>query len=314
MLLLRFLLPDEAGAGGGGASEEPAAPSGDELPGGLPANDPNGEGTTPEEVAAAMKSAGVNLPAEPKAPVAADDEEGEDPDKAEEPAAPPKGDEETSDDEPEDEEEEPEPKPAAPEEPAADDNKYSFQVEDANGVTYKISADANVEDVLAEFEPKNNGQIISILDQLREVKAQKATDDAKAAEDSVKAERTERAGELLKGWGEEAKALQGAKRIPDGADGETRINKVYEFMADENTKRIADNKPTLNSFEDALDKLENKEARDKAVADAKADKDKARENGGKVGGASAPASSSSPVYKAGSAKNANQAIRSMNLL
>lgn len=303
-----MLYPEEAGAGGGAPADEPANPN----PADEPAADDKGEGTTPEEVKSVLKNSGMDLPDEPKpADPADDDEEGDDPDK---PAA--GADDAKPVDEPADDEEVPD-KPAKPTAPADDTNaedKYSFQVEDANGVTFKISADANIEDVLAEFQPKNNGQIIAVLDQLRDVKAQKATDDAKAAEDIAKAERTERATEIRTGWDAEAKALQGSKRIPEGADGETRINEVFKFMADENTKRIDANQPTLNSFEDALDKLENKEARDAKDKADKADKIKARENGGKVGGSSAAASSGPPIYKAGSARNSNEALRSMGLL
>lgn len=292
------------------AAEPTAAPV-NEPASGLPANDPNGEGATQEEIDAALKSSGIKVPATP--PAATDEEEGDDPDPVD-PDAPAVDD----DDEPADDEEDPAPKPpkvvTPPVADDATDDEYSFQVEDANGVTYKIDATADIEDVLKEFEPKNNGQIIAILDQLRTVKEQKATDDAKVAEDIATEERRTRASELLTGWQEEAKVLQGSKRIAEGKDGETRINEVYKFMADENDARMKAGKPTLNSFEDALDKLENKETRAKQVADDKADKDKARENGSKVGGASAPASSSAPVYRAGSAKNSNQALRAMGLL
>lgn len=286
---------------------EPAAPAAapEEL-----ANDPQGEGTTPEEVASVLKSSGMNLPGS-EAPPVVDDEEGDEP---EEPVAAPPAEEEEAEEEPVEEpvEEPAKPVPAVADETA--DDKYSFEITDANDVTFKISADAKMEDILAEFEPKNNGQILDILEQLREVKGQKAVDDAKAETDKATEERQARASELLQGWDEEAKALQGNKRIAEGDDGSKRISAVYKFMADENDKRIKDGKPTLNSFEDALDKLENKEARDKAVADAKAEKEEARRKGGLVGGASAPASSGQPVYKAGTAKNANEAIRSLGLL
>lgn len=295
--------PDVSATPAADPSNEPAPAV---EPGGLPANDPNGEGTTPEEVAEVLKSSGIKIPAaEAEAP--ADDEEGDEPDEP----APVVPDEEP------DEEEEPAP-PAEPETPApvatTDDDKYSLQVEDANGVTYKISVGAKMEDIMAEFEPKNNGQILDILSQLSDLKDQKVADEAKAAGEAADEDRRTRASELLTGWQEEATVLQGSKRIPEGTDGEARINEVYKFMADENTKRMEAGKPTLNSFEDALDKMEAKEGRDKVVADAKTAKDKARENGGKVGGASAPASSGPPVYRANSARNINQAIRAAGLL
>lgn len=197
---------------------------------------------------------------------------------------------------------------------AAITDKYAFEVTDANGVTFKIPVDATMEDVLAEFEPKNNGQILDILEKLREAKDQKSKDDATEATETAKAERAQRASEIQKGWQAESKDLQASKRIPDGEDGDKRIAAVYKFMAEENDARIKANKPTLNSFEDALDKLENKEGRDKTVEDAKKDKETARKNGGLVGGSSAASTSATPVYKAGAAKNANQALRSMGLL
>jgi hypothetical protein len=301
-----MLLPEEAAGGAADTAE----------PNGLPDNDTNGEGTTPEEVSQVLKSAGMNLPDAPQAQID-DDEEGDDPDKVVADDTP-KPDEDTkeepeADDEQEEEVKDP-PKPDVKPEEQSTEDKYAFTVEDANGVTYKITADADIEDVLKEFEPKNNGQIISILDQLRQVKEAKSLDDAKAAEDSVKAERTEAANKLLEGWGAEAKDLQAQKRIPDGADGDKRVEQVYKFMADENEKRMSAGKPTLNSFEDALDKLENKEARTKAVEDAKSDKANARKNGALVGGSSAAATSGSPTYVRGMARNANEAIQKMGLL
>lgn len=279
------------------------------------------EGTTPEEVAATLKSAGINLPPEPKAAAASEDEEeGADPDKPaageEEEAAPAVGEEDAGDEELGDEEEEPAEDPNAKplEQRAADEDRYSIEATDANGVTYKIPVGAKMEDILAEFEPKNNGQILDILDQLRDLKDQKAKDDAAEASNTAKAEQAQRASEIRDGWNAESADLQAQKRIPEGETGDKRIADVYKYMADENGKRMEAGRPTLNSFEDALDKLEAKEGRDKAVADAKAEKETARANGGKVGGSSAAASNAAPTYKAGSARNANEAIRAMGLL
>lgn len=262
-----------------------------------------GEGTTPEEVAKVLNLP-VDKPAVDKPVAKVDDaEEGDDPDTQEE---------EPDETVEEDKVEEPQ-KPVAPDEATTDD-KYSFQISDANGATFKITADAKMEDILSEFEPKNNGQVLDILEQLREVKDLKKADELQAAEDATAQERRTAASKLLTDWQEEAKVLQGSKRLADGDDGDKRINQVYKFMADENDKRIKDSKPTLNSFEDALDKLENKEARDKVVADAKAAKETARKNGALVGGSSAASTSGGPVYRAGTAKNANQAIKSLGLL
>jgi hypothetical protein len=85
-------------------------------------------------------------------------------------------------------------------------------------------------------------------------------------------------------------------------------------MAEENDKRIKASRPTLDSFEDALDKLEAKEARE-ANAEAKVEaKNTARKNGALVGGSSAPAGNGPKVYRAGSARSMSEAIREQGLL
>lgn len=320
-----FILADEAG--GGTANSAPEVPASESAEG-LPADNPNGEGTTPEEVASVLKSSGINLPAEPKA-AAADDEEGDDPDAivadaGEEDAAGEGTDtEEVANEEPVKPATEDDGKPAPTDEEvqaAADarvataDDKYSFEVEDANGVTFKVPVGAKMEDVLKEFEPKNNGQILDILDQLRDMKAQKAADDATEAENTSKAEQAQRVSEIRKAWDGEVTDLTAQKRIPEGTEGEDRVKEVYKFMAEENGKRMEAGRPTIGSFEDALDKLEAKEGREAKVAADKAAKDDARKNGGLVGGSSAPATGSSPVYRAGTARNANEAIRAMGLI
>jgi hypothetical protein len=300
----------------------PAAPAADELPGGLPADDPNGEGTTPEEVAATLKSAGINLPVETPAAAAEGEEEGDDPDApagGEEPAAPAAPAEEPA--APAEDEDDGKPAPtdeevqaAADARAAAADDKYSLTVEDANGVSFKIPVGATMEDILAEFEPKNNGQILDILSQLQDLKVQKANDDKAEAEQTAKTEQAQRVSEIRKGWESEVTDLTAQKRIPDGEDGKARVNEVYKFMSEENDKRMAAGKPTIGSFEDALDKLEAKEGRDKAAEAAKAAKTDARAKGSLVGGSSAAATSAPKPYRAGSARNANEAIRSMGLL
>ena len=264
------------------------------------------EGTTPEEVAEVLKGAGMKLPAEPTAP-----EEAE-----EEPAAPEAADDEEEGDLEED-------TPAAPETdtdeepvpaPEVTDDKYAFEVEDANGVTFKVTPDAKMEDILADFEPKNNGQIIDILSQLTDAKAALKADQAEAEKTAAAEAQSAKASELQATWQAEITNLTAANRIPKGEEGDKRTADVYKFMSQENDKRVEAGKPLLSSFEDALDKLENKEARDAKVAAEKAAKEERRANGGLVGGSSAPASGNSTVYKAGSARNANEALRAQGLL
>lgn len=316
-----LLLPDGDGGALGGA---PAAPP---SPAPAAAESDAGEGTTPEEVATVLKNSGINLPPEPTiTPANEDEEEGDDPD-------------ELNNDDPVETDEERETREAeeavqaqaekdqaaaeakaeadrkATEAPTdATDDKYSFQVKDANGTTYKITADAKMEDILADFEPTNNGQIIDILNQLRQVQDQKQADEKAATEEAAEAENAKQVAEIQKGWEHESKDLQAQKRIPTGDDGDKRIAEVYDYMSKENGRRMEAGKPMLQSFEDALDKLEMKESRDAEAAKAKAAKDDARKKGSLVGGASAPASSPPPVYRANSARNSQEALKSMGLI
>lgn len=252
-----------------------------------------GEGVTEQEIADALGSTGIKIKPEAKPVVPAEDEPDEE---------------------------------VVPEKPApvvlavepvkpldANTPDFSFTVKDANDVSFKVNPEDSIEDVLADFDPKNNGQIIAVLEQLREAKeAKKAYEDTQAKESADTATK-ERIQSIQDGWDNEVKNLQAEKRMPT-KDADTRIAEVYKFMDEVNTKRMAANQPTINTFEDALDKLESKEARDAKVTQDRTDKETARKNGGLVGGSSAPASSGTPVYKAGSARNANQAIRSMGLL
>lgn len=208
------------------------------------------------------------------------------------------------------------PADSAKTEVASDEPDFSFEVKDANDVTFKIAPGDSVEDILKDFEPTNNGQIIAVLDQLREAKDNQAKYKAEQENKAAEAETTQRIADIQKGWEAEIKSLQADKRIPTTAKGvdNERVAEVYQFMSEENDKRIAAGRPTIASFEDAFDKLENREAREAKVRAEKDAKDTARKNGGLVGGSSAPASNSVPVYKAGSASNSTQALRAMNLI
>lgn len=257
--------------------------------------DKGGETVSEEEIADTLKSSGIKV--KPEAKPAEEEKPAED----EKPA--PKVD----------------PKPAAKTEPvettvAKDAPDFSFTVKDANDVSFKISPGDSIEEVLEDFDPKNNGQIIAILEQLREAKDKQSAYDKSVADDKAKAETAQAVKSIKEGWDEEVTNLQADKRIPNGKDGEARVAEVYKFMAEINDARMKTGSATINSFEDALDKLDAKVAREAKVEQDKKDKETARSNGSLVGGSSAPASSGVPVYKAGSAHNANQAIRAMGLL
>lgn len=187
---------------------------------------------------------------------------------------------------------------------------FSLTVEDAEGTSYKINS---IEDLPEDFTPKNNRQIIQILQDLSKAEGEKAKYETDQQTQAVEADKAERVASIQEGWNSEIKDLQAQKRIPTGADNE-RIAQVYKYMGEENAKRMATGKPTIGSFEDALDKLETIEGRAAKVEADKTDKEQARKNGGLVGGSSAMATSTTPVYKAGSAKNVNQALRAQGLI
>jgi hypothetical protein len=260
-------------------------------------------GTTPEEVAAVLKSSGMNLPAEPTA--AADDaEEGDDPDTvtasdaAEEDAAGEgKAAEEVANEEPV--------KPApAPETKAPEaTSEFTLEVEDAEGVTHKIE---KIEDLPEDFEPKNNRQIMEVIKNLSDLESKKAAHEADEAKAAAEAETAKSVEAIQEGWQQEFKDLD--------VNEEGRREEIMKYMAQENDKRQADGKPLIRTVEHALlglEKQEAKAAEEKAAKDAK---DTARKNGGLVGGGSAPATPASSVYRAGSARNVNEAIRSAGLL
>lgn len=195
----------------------------------------------------------------------------------------------------------------------SDAKDFSFTVEDANGTTYKIVPGDSIEDILKDFEPKNNGQIIAILDQLREAKDAQAKYETDQQTQAAEADKAERVANIQEGWNSEIKDLQAQKRIPTGTDNE-RIGQVYTYMGEENAKRIAAGKPTIGSFEDALDKLETIEERAAKVEANKAEKEEARKNGGLVGGGGSMTTATTGAYKAGSARNVNQALRAQGLI
>lgn len=215
--------------------------------------------------------------------------------------------------------------PAAPPAPPADDDDFSnndtpapveapdftLDVEDANGVTYKING---IEDLPEDFEPANNRQIIEILSNLGRLESERNAYEADQQADQEAEARQAEIDTIQTSWNDEIKSLQGDKRLPVLADGSVppKVDEVFKYMQEENAKRIEAGRPTIRSFEDALDKLENKEFRE--AQNAKPNKDEARKNGALVGGNSSPSGPPAQAYKAGSAKNIQEAIRQANLL
>lgn len=253
--------------------------------------DDKGEGTTPEEVAQVLKSSGINIPKED----AEDTDGADDTSEAGEGDEPDAGDDATSDTGDEED-------PAKADE-STDTPQFTLEVEDAEGVTHKIE---KIEDLPEDFEPKNNRQIMEIISNLAKLETEKSQYETEQAE-AAKAEENAKAVETIQeGWKQEFKELN----ITD----EARREEVMEFMSKENDKRMEANKPLIRTVEHALLSLEKVEAKAEADEKAKADKETARKNGSLVGGSSAPATSKPPVYRANSARNANEAIRSLGLI
>lgn len=189
---------------------------------------------------------------------------------------------------------------------------FSVEVEDAEGKTHKIE---RIEDLPEDFEPKNNRQIMEILRDLSKQESAKASYEEEQITKQAEANTREAIAKIQTGWDEEIKSLQAEKRIPITTDPtkNERIEQIYKFMGEENTRREKAGKPPLATIEDVLDKLEKKEALEaKAKATSEA-KETARKNGALIGGSSAPATGGTPTYKGG-AKNANQALKMMGVL
>jgi hypothetical protein len=266
-----------------------------------------GESTTPEEVSQVL---GLNAPETVTADEVETETEEETP---ENPEAPETTTPETEEEAPEVETTATTTETSTPEVPT-----FSMEIEDANGEKFTIT---ELGDLPEDFEPKNNRQIMEILDGLRDLKSQKESYETDKATKAAEAEKQQNIASIQASWEAEIKELQGSKRLTVATDPKNqedkanqRISAVFNFMAEENEKRQEAGRPMLQSFEDALDKLENREAKEAAVEKAKRDKELAKQRGGMVGGSSAPATNGSPAYRTGQARNASEAIRSLGLL
>lgn len=176
------------------------------------------------------------------------------------------------------------------------DEELFIEVEDANGVTHKIS---KIEDLPEDFEPKSNRQGLEILQQLGKLEAKIEAREADKAEAQAKADLAESQQRQLASWDKEVAELAKQKRI-DAKDTE-RIDDVFKLMNEINQARAkAGNPNRITSFEDALDKFVAKEAADKAEADAKNDNERAKVKSSLIGRSSSAGAGEPPVYVAGS--------------
>lgn len=217
---------------------------------------------------------------------------------------------------------------ATPEAPAAETPaepveapSFALEVEDVNGEKVTINPGDNLEEVLKDFEPKTNGQIFQIIKDVMDMESAKKEYDTEQETKAGEAAHAETLANIHAGWDKEMAALQAEKRLPVSADPNNpnkefveRRGAVFRFMAEENSNRQKDGRPLLQSFGDALDKLENREAKEAKVEADKKERELAKKRGSMVGGSSAAATSSAPVYRPGSARTADEALRSMGML
>lgn len=265
--------------------------------------------TTPEEVAATLKSAGIDVPVPAKAEDGdegdgSDDDgsdsgdAGDDDDTAEDDAAADASEDGDDSDDAEDD------KPVSAD---ASGKEFSFEVKDKTGVTFKINVDDDIDEVLEDFDPKSTGQIIKIISDFKDLKDAKKAYDAEQTVVAEEAAKTERVADIQKGWDGEFKNLN--------ITGEDDKKAVLKFMGEENQKRQDADQPWIASIEHAKLLMDQADVKTAEADKAKADKEEARRKGGLVGGSSAPASTDAPAYKAGGGANtASAALKQMGLI
>lgn len=204
-------------------------------------------------------------------------------------------DEQAGDDAAEEVDEPPEEKVVA----TPSDEDLFIEVVDSEGVTHKIST---LDDLPDDFVPKNNVETLRIVAELSKLDAkreQRATD-AVEAEQAAAVKETQDA--QFKSWDKEIAELGKTDRV-DIKDTD-RINDVFGYMNEINAARQKAGNPNLiTSYEDALEKYEAKEVRDKAETDKKNGNDLAKAKSSVIGRSSATAGADRYVYRAGSARS-----------
>ncbi len=212
----------------------------------------------------------------------------------------------------------PKPTKPEPETPVAD--KYTLEVEDAQGNKLSIS---KIEDLPEDFEPKNNRQALQIISDLAKLDTRREADEAQA---TIRAEETRVADETAKinqGWQTEIDGLITDGRIdkPKVKEGDPkfledpaiqRMDTVFKFMNEENQGRLSKGIAPIRSFTDALTHLELKEAREAKVTADRTATDTARRKAGLLSGSSATGSAAGGAerpYFAGQAQDISDLVR-----
>lgn len=175
------------------------------------------------------------------------------------------------------------------------DKEFFIEVEDADGVTHKIS---QIEDLPEDFVAKNNRQGYEILRSLDKLDRERDAYQADQVEQAAIAEKAAADAAQFDSWDREIAELGKGKRI-DSADSD-KVNKVFEHMNTVNKARIAANNPNLiTSFEDALDKFEAFEAKNVASDKKKAENERAKSKASLIGGSNSTGAGAAQPYYSG---------------
>lgn len=185
---------------------------------------------------------------------------------------------------------------------------FSFEVQDAEGKTYKIT---KIEDLPEDFDPKNNRQIMEIIAQANKLEGDIAKHEADQAVAEEKAILSAAQKEISDGWTVEIQELvdEGLLAKPKLAENNPKYNEdpavkktdaVWKFIKDTNEARKKVNNPNmLTSFRDAYERMELRDIKAKQAEDGKKEGDLAKAKAGVIG-TSSTTSTETPVYRAGS--------------
>jgi hypothetical protein len=190
-----------------------------------------------------------------------------------------------------------------------------LEITDKNGKTFTLKPGDDIDTVLAEFDPKNTAQVMSVLRQFDQMEQKQTAWDAEQAENRATAEQAKTNQATLSAWDAEITSLQGEDRIgkPAAKPGTPefvndpavkRVDQVFKFMMAENARRAEAKNPNLiTSFADALDKLELQEIRTKQAQDKKDEVETAKQKSALIGGRPSGGGNAAPVYRPGQAKS-----------
>jgi hypothetical protein len=214
-------------------------------------------------------------------------EEAEEPEPVEEPEIPEETPEEL---------EEAEPETPAPVEPATPtDEELFIEVEDAEGVTHKIS---KASDLPPDFQFGTEANLLDTLDRLQDLKIKIADREKEQTQAAEAAALEEVKTAQYSSWDSEISELTKSKRLT--ASDTDKVEAVFGHMNEVNNARIAAGNPNLiSSFEDALDKYEAKLAKDDIDAAKKNDNAAAKAKSTLIGKTSAAAGGDRQPYRSG---------------